>query len=108
MEPDRVLSAVMCGAITRLNVRSRVLVWLGHTFKKLVPFMWLYKLFAWIIMPRKNHQESRFLFISEAKNMARNEFLKWLRLTYDVNPLLKYFKAADTKADPRQITAEDE
>src|SRR5690625_5584710 len=33
MEPDRVLSAVMCGAITRLNVRSRVLVWLGHTFK---------------------------------------------------------------------------
>src|SRR5690625_6419157 len=56
MEPDLVLSAVMCGAITRLNVRSRVLVWLGHTFKKLVPFMWLYKLFAWIIMPRSEER----------------------------------------------------
>jgi len=108
MEPDRVLSAVMCGAITRLNVRSRVLVWLGHTFKKLVPFMWLYKLFAWIIMPRKNHQESRFLFISEAKQMARNEFLKWFRLTYDVNPLLKYFKEVEMNAPTLYVMGEED
>lgn len=54
--------------------------------------MWLYKLFAWIIMPRKNHQESRHLFIGEAKNLAKKEFLKWFRLTYEVNPLLRYFK----------------
>ncbi len=92
MEPNRVKSAVMCGAITRMNVRSRILVWLGHTFKKVVPFMWLYKLFAWIIMPKKNHQESRLMFINEAKNLAKKEFLKWFRLTYDVNPLLRYFK----------------
>ncbi|MFO7846877.1 MAG: alpha/beta hydrolase [Balneolaceae bacterium] len=92
IKPDVVQSAVMCGAITRMNVRSRVLVWLGHTFKKVVPFMWLYKLFAWIIMPKKNHQESRSLFIGEAKNLAKKEFLKWFRLTYDVNPLLRYFK----------------
>lgn len=92
IEPDVVKSAVMCGAITRLDVRSRVLVWLGHTFKKIVPFMWLYKIFAWAIMPKRNHQESRSLFIREAKELARKEFLKWFRLTYDVNPLLRYFK----------------
>ncbi|MFU8811672.1 MAG: alpha/beta fold hydrolase [Balneolaceae bacterium] len=92
IKPEMVKSAVMCGAITRMNVRSRVLVWLGHTFKKLVPFIWLYKLFAWIIMPRKNHEESRMMFISDAKNLAKKEFLKWFRLTYDVNPLLRYFK----------------
>ena len=92
MKPKIVKSAVMCGAITRLDVRSRVLVWLGHTFKKIVPFMWLYKLFAWVIMPKKNHQESRSMFISDAKNLAKKEFLKWFRLTYDVNPLLRYFK----------------
>lgn len=92
IKPEVVKSAVMCGAITRLDIRSRILVWLGHTFKKVVPFMWLYKLFAWIIMPKKNHQESRHLFISEAKNLAKKEFLKWFRLTYEVNPLLRYFK----------------
>ena len=53
MEPDRIISSVMCGAITRMNVRSRVLIWMGHTFKKIVPFMWLYSLFAWVIMPKK-------------------------------------------------------
>ena len=92
IDPSRVKSAVMCGAITRMDVRSRILVWLGHTFKKIVPFMWLYKLFAWIIMPKKNHEESRHMFISEAKNLAKKEFLRWFRLTYDVNPLLRYFK----------------
>lgn len=97
IKPEIVKSAVMCGAITRLDVRSRVLVWLGHTFKKIVPFIWLYKLFAWVIMPKRNHQESRSMFISDAKNLAKKEFLKWFRLTYDVNPLLKYFKEKEMK-----------
>ncbi|MCG2588685.1 alpha/beta fold hydrolase [Rhodohalobacter sulfatireducens] len=108
MEPDRVISSVMCGAITRLNTRSRILVWLGHTFKKIVPFMWLYRLFAWIIMPKKNHEESRLLFVNEAKNLARKEFLKWFRLTYDVNPLLKYFKEREMEAPTLYVMGEED
>ncbi|MCC5908037.1 MAG: alpha/beta hydrolase [Balneolaceae bacterium] len=108
MEPERVMSAVMCGAITRLDVRSRILVWMGHTFKKIVPFMWLYKLFAWIIMPKKNHQESRLLFVSEAKNLARKEFLKWFRLTYEVNPLLRYFKEKEMDPPTLYVMGEED
>ncbi len=108
MEPERVISAVMCGAITRLDVRSRILVWMGHTFKKIVPFMWLYKLFAWIIMPKKNHQESRLLFVSEAKNLARKEFLKWFRITYEVNPLLRYFKEKEMAPPTLYVMGEED
>ena len=90
--PDRVESLVMCGAIMRLNIRSRFLVSMGHLFKKVVPFMWLYKLFAWIILPRKRHSESRNLFIREAKKLYKKEFMKWFNLTHDVNPLLRYFR----------------
>ncbi|MEX0906347.1 MAG: alpha/beta hydrolase [Balneolaceae bacterium] len=108
MEPQRVQSAVMCGAITRLNTRSRILVWLGHTFKKIVPFIWLYKLFAWIIMPRSNHEESRSLFVNEAKNLARKEFLKWFRLTYDINPLLKYFKETEMASPTLYVMGEED
>jgi pimeloyl-ACP methyl ester carboxylesterase len=108
MEPDRILSAVMCGAITRLDVRSRILVWMGHTFKKLVPFMWLYKLFAWVIMPKKNHEESRLLFVNEARNLARKEFLKWFRLTYEVNPLLRYFKEKEMAAPTLYVMGEED
>lgn len=108
MKPEIVQSAVMCGAITRMNIRSRVLVFLGHTFKKIVPFIWLYKLFAWIIMPKKNHEESRSLFVGEAKNLARKEFLKWFKLTYDINPLLKYFKEKEMEAPTLYIMGEED
>lgn len=90
--PDRVQSMVMCGAIMRLNVRSRFLVGMGHLFKKVVPFMWLYKLFAWIILPRKRHSESRLLFIREAKKLYKKEFMKWFNMTREINPLLRYFR----------------
>lgn len=90
--PERVDTMVMSGAVTRLNIRSRFLVWVGHLFKKVVPFMWLYKLFAWIILPRKRHSESRLLFIREAKKLYQKEFLKWFNMTQEINPLLRYFR----------------
>lgn len=96
--PDRVKSAILCGAITRLNVRSRILVFLGHTFKRFVPYMWLYKFFAWIIMPRKRHAKSRNLFIREAKKLYQKEFLRWFKLTNEVNPLLRYFKEKEVQS----------
>jgi pimeloyl-ACP methyl ester carboxylesterase len=96
--PDRVKSAVLCGAITRLNIRSRILVFLGHMFKRFIPYMWLYKFFAWIIMPRKRHAKSRNLFIREAKKLYQKEFLRWFKLTNEVNPLLKYFKEKEIKS----------
>lgn len=96
--PERVKSAVLCGAITRLNVRSRILVFFGHTFKRFIPYMWLYKFFAWIIMPKKRHAKSRNLFIREAKKLYQKEFLRWFKLTNEVNPLLRYFKEREVKS----------
>lgn len=96
--PNRVKSAVLCGAITRLNIRSRILVFMGHMFKRFIPYMWLYKFFAWIIMPRKRHAKSRNLFIREAKKLYQKEFLRWFKLTNEVNPLLKYFKEKEIKS----------
>ena len=93
--PERLQTMVMGGAVTRLNVRSRFLVALGNLFKRVVPYLWLYKLFAWIIMPRKRHRESRLLFVNEAKKLCQKEFIRWFRLTYEVNPLLKFFEETE-------------
>ena len=96
--PERVKTMVLGGAIARLNVRSRVLVALGNAFKRVVPFLWLYRFFAWIIMPRRRHRASRLLFVGEAKRLCRKEFLRWFRLTNEVNPLLRLF---EEKEHPR-------
>ncbi len=95
LEPRRVKSLVMAGAVTRLTTQSRILVFLGSTFKRVIPYMWLYKLFAFVIMPRKQHSESRNLFIREAQKLCQKEFIRWFQLSRDINPLLRYFKESD-------------
>ncbi len=90
--PEKIQSMILGGAVTRLNIRARFLSGAGNLFKNVVPYMWLYSLFAWIIMPKSRHKTSRMLFINEAKKLCQKEFLRWYRLTYEVNPLLRYFK----------------
>lgn len=92
LEPARVRSMVLGGAILRLNRRSRALVVLGNAVKRLVPFLWLYRLYAWILMPRIGHRESRMIFVREARKLAHQEFLRWFRLTMQLKPLLRMFE----------------
>ncbi len=96
-KPDLVQSMVMGGAIIKLNFRSQVLMRVGNIFKSVVPYMMLYKLFAFIIMPKKNHKKSRLLFVNEAKKLYQKEFLRWFKLTSEINPLLRFFRAKDIK-----------
>ena len=97
MYPTRIKSMVMAGAIMKLNVRSRILMRFGDVFKSLVPYLWIYRLFAYIIMPKKDHKESRSLFVREAKKLYKKEFMRWYKLTADLNPLLRLFRQVDIK-----------
>jgi len=96
LAPERVSSMIMGGAIIRLNIRAKVLVTLGNIFKRVIPYIWLYSFFAWIIMPSERHKNSRLLFVNEAKKVAQKEFMRWFSLTYEITPLLKYFEEKDT------------
>tara|TARA_B100000242_G_C43049378_1_gene490147 strand:+ start:1234 stop:2016 length:783 start_codon:yes stop_codon:yes gene_type:complete len=97
MHPNRVKSMVMAGAIMKLNTRSQILMKFGNVFKSMIPYLWLYRLFAYIIMPNKNHKESRLLFVEEAKKLYQKEFVRWYKLTADINPLLKFFRQVELK-----------
>ncbi|MFC7371628.1 alpha/beta fold hydrolase [Fictibacillus iocasae] len=89
MKPECVASMTLGGAVTKLNFRSRLLIAAGNMCKSFIPYMWLYKLFAWVIMPRQRHVESRSLFIKEAKKLCQNEFKRWFKLTLKINPFLR-------------------
>lgn len=106
--PGRVRSMILGGAITRLGFRSRFLVKLGTLVRRFVPFMWLYSLFAWIIMPKQRHRQSRLLFVSEAKKVARKEFLRWWRLTQEVNPLLRFFEEKEIPVPTLYLMGEED
>jgi len=92
MQPHRVDKMIMGGAILELNLRSRILMYFGNATKSVLPYMWLYRFFAFIIMPNRNHKESRILFIREAKKLYQKEFIRWFKLTSEVIPKLKIFR----------------
>ena len=95
--PERVKSMILGGAILKLNFRSRLLMRFGNATKSILPYMWLYKMLAFIIMPNRNHKESRLLFIREAKKLYQKEFIRWFRLTTELIPLLKIFRQEQIK-----------
>lgn len=105
---DRVKSMVMGGAIMKLNLRSQILMRLGVIFKSIVPYIWLYKFFAFVIMPNKNHRESRSLFVREAKKLYQKEFIRWFKLTSEINPLLRFFRSVDIKIPTFYIMGEED
>ena len=69
----------------------------GAALKSLLPYMVLYRFFAWVIMPRSSHRESRKLFVREAKKLYQKEFKRWYTLTSKVKPILQRFRSNDTR-----------
>jgi pimeloyl-ACP methyl ester carboxylesterase len=92
MASSRINSMVLVGAVTGLDLRSKFWVYLGRMFRHILPPMWLYKLFARVIMPDNRQSESRMVFINEAKKLARREFLRWFRLTGELTGILNKFQ----------------
>lgn len=86
---------ISLGTILKMNFRSQILMKLGNTFKYVLPYLVLYQFFAFVIMPKKNHKQSRLLFINEAKKLYQKEFIKWFKLTAEINPLLKWFRQVE-------------
>lgn len=108
MYPKKVQSMILGGAILKMNFRSQLLMKFGNFFKYLLPYLILYKLFAFIILPRKNHKKSRLLFVNEAKKMCQKEFIKWFKLTSEINPILKYFRQIELHIPTLYIMGEQD
>ncbi len=106
--PERVKSMVMGGAIIRFNFKSNVLAFFGNSLKNILPFIWLYKILAWIIMPRSRHKQSRIVFINEAKKVAHKEFLRWMTLLSEIKPLMRFFREKDTEKPILYLMGEED
>lgn len=92
INPFRVKSMVMAGAVVNLDIRSRFLMRLANSLRYMVPYMWIYRIYAYILMPRKRHRQSRNMFIHDAYKLKRGEFMRWFTITAEINPLLRYFR----------------
>jgi pimeloyl-ACP methyl ester carboxylesterase len=106
--PHLVDSLVLAGAILKFDLRSNFLMRFGNFFRTLVPYIMLYKLFAFIIMPKRNHKESRSLLVQECKKLYQKEFIRWCKLTIGINRVLKFHRSKDLKIPSLFVMGEED
>lgn len=108
VDKDRVKSMILAGAITHFNLKSRFWVSLGRAFKNVLPYMWLYRLFAFVIMPAKDHKESRNVFVREAQNLCQREFIRWFKLTGQLTGLLRNLDSKENSIPTLYVMGEED
>lgn len=87
--PWQVASVVNGGAIVRLSNGLKILATASLTLAKVIGYPAFYRLSARIMMPRKNHQRSREVFIRESRFLSTAEFRKWTSMYRGMNKTLK-------------------
>jgi pimeloyl-ACP methyl ester carboxylesterase len=98
LAPNRAESIILGGAVVQFNKKINVLVTLAKLLNAILPYMWLYRLNAWILIPSKKQAESRKLFIREAIQLGEREFRKWLRMSDEIRQNLKEFIVKEASA----------
>lgn len=98
IEPDRIMSKVLGGSVEYLYIPIVKFFKSLRGILSLMPYMWLYKIVALCLMPRKRNKEARFLFVNEAVKLGKQEFFKWYELLYaEVNRFYDNRKSTCTK-----------
>ena len=87
--PERVRSLILAGGIAKLNWWAICLMYISHALRPLMPYMALYRIYAWIIMPGSAHARTRHIFAAHAIRLGRQEFLRWCRMCSQIRSLLR-------------------
>ncbi len=91
MKPSMVQCMVLAGAVVKFNTRSKFLIWVAQRSKNLIPYKLLYKMYAHILMPKKEQRHSRSMFITSSRRLTRDGFLSWMTITTGLSMALSYF-----------------
>ncbi len=95
MRPKLIDKMVMAGAIFDGSKSMYIYVHLGKLLTYILPFRILYSLFSFIVLPRKNHRLSRYIFRKQSKRMTSIEYLKWVQLYKPFFKLIKEYVKRD-------------
>jgi len=108
LAPDRIKTMTLSGAVQGYDLRARFLLKTGALLQWVIPYMWLYRLFAFIMMPKKSHAAARQIFAREAQKLGGREFRKWYKLMESLEPFYASLPAQPQNTIPRLYISGDE
>ena len=89
--PDYVKTIILGGSSLKLKGIYKGAVMFANAIKRIVPYEFLYKFFAWFMMPKKHHEKSRLIFLREVVKLKKETMFAWieyLKHTYYPDQLL--------------------
>lgn len=85
--PEYVKSIILGGASLKVSGLYKGAVILADKIKHFVPYKFLYKFFAWFLMPKKNHKKSRKIFLREVVKLNKKTMFAWIEyLQFTLSP----------------------
>lgn len=94
--PEYIHSLVMGGSVLDIRGIYKYLMMGVQMVKNIIPHKMLYNIFAHVVLPKKNHERSRKIFMKESLKMTKQSFVSWVSyLNFAINPtkLLAQLKA---------------
>ena len=76
--PEYVKSIILGAASLKVSGIYKLAVIAANKFKKLLPYKFLYKFFAWFMLPRRNHKKSRHIFLREVIKLNKKTMYAWI------------------------------
>ena len=85
--PQYVKTLILGGPSLKLTSVSKAAVICANRIKGVVPYEFLYQFFAWFMMPKKNHETSRKIFLREVVKLDEETMYAWIEyLQYALKP----------------------
>ncbi len=89
--PELLLHTVMAGGIFKGNLLIRTFVHLARGFNLFLSYAQMYRLFSYLLMPRKRNQKARRIYQIQSQKLTQVEYLKWVGLYGEFFRLLTRF-----------------
>ena len=85
--PDCVKTIILGGSSLKLSGIYKFSVIVANKIKRFVPYEFLYKFFAWFMMPKKHHKKSRLIFLREVVKLNKETMYAWIEyLQFSLKP----------------------
>ena len=78
--PELIDRMVMAGAIFDGSWLMHLFVHSAKVLNYVLPYRAIYWLFSFIVLPRRNHRLSRWIFRRQSRKLTQGEYLKWVEL----------------------------
>ncbi len=89
--PEVVQKMIFIGGVFNANWSIKGFVHLARFLNLFLSYRQMYRLFSYLLIPKKEHQLARRIYQQQARTLGANEYLKWLGLYSEFFMLLKSF-----------------